>query len=385
MQLHNTIETAIWMRVPEEVTRLVKLAAPAYQVMQWLVEDLPDIGATTWYDPDAKKVLFHYPLDTDSNKVASWHIAMKQVPDVDIVEHGPDIFLPEQDPYMLIKKAEEPGDIFGPVASAMQLKPNSLNRLWGGPNPLAATIGGGLLGAGAGYGLGWLGEKLLPDEYFAKGKLRRAGGLIGGLVGAAPGAMWGLNNFVNGPPEMSGLHRLVSGYPMREEDKSGHATPDLPPEPNIYRGAFDKTSAFEALQLALDPEFKELNELWIKYADELSDSGLGLDLPIPVDRFNRVVWNDLSTAGGSTPPQIAAATTGVVQAASLSQGGVNWITPMDVARIGLGAGSGYTSGLLVGKTLGVLAGLRPEAQKSLQQAGVWAGVLSNVLPKLFGS
>jgi len=46
-------------------------------------------------------------------------------------------------------------------------------------------------------------------------------------------------------------------------------------------------------------------------------------------------------------------------------------------------GTGWLSGMLVGKTLGALAGLRPESQKTLQQTGVWAGVLTNVVPKLF--
>jgi hypothetical protein len=47
-------------------------------------------------------------------------------------------------------------------------------------------------------------------------------------------------------------------------------------------------------------------------------------------------------------------------------------------------GSGYVSGLVVGKTLGALAGLKPEAQQSLQQAGTWAGLLTNVVPMAFG-
>jgi len=36
-------------------------------------------------------------------------------------------------------------------------------RAIGGPNPLTATLLGGALGAGIGYGGGWLGHKLLPQ------------------------------------------------------------------------------------------------------------------------------------------------------------------------------------------------------------------------------
>ena len=50
----------------------------------------------------------------------------------------------------------------------------------------------------------------------------------------------------------------------------------------------------------------------------------------------------------------------------------------------MGMGSGYVSGMLVGKALGALAGLKPHAQKQLQQAGTWAGFLTNVVPLAFG-
>jgi hypothetical protein len=40
-------------------------------------------------------------------------------------------------------------------------------------------------------------------------------------------------------------------------------------------------------------------------------------------------------------------------------------------------------GLIVGKTLGALAGLRPEAQKKLQRMGIWSTMLGRVVPNAF--
>ena len=129
MSLNNVIESAAWRTVPDEVVRLATKAAGAYRVIQDLIAELPDIGASVWYNPDTRTVKFAVAANSDSDKVASWHIAMKQVPDVDVVEHGPDIELPAQEPYMYIKRATEVKDVLGPIASAAQFKPNALNRL----------------------------------------------------------------------------------------------------------------------------------------------------------------------------------------------------------------------------------------------------------------
>jgi hypothetical protein len=65
-------------------------------------------------------------------------------------------------------------------------------------------------------------------------------------------------------------------------------------------------------------------------------------------------------------------------------GGSPWISPLDIAQVAMGAGAGLMSGLVVGKTLGALAGLSPSGQQQLQQVGLWSGMLSSVVPKIFG-
>lgn len=369
MSIMSTVDIYAWKSVPSEVARIAKAASGTYSVLRELTPYLPDINARLWYNPDTKQASLSYPLFTDSEKVAAWHIALRQVPGVDSLAHGyfyqPSPLLPN----IRVKTAEVTNsDIFGPPATLMHLKPNSI---LGAPTPLTSTLAGGLLGAGLGYGGGWLAEQLLPEDKFERGKLRRMTSLIGGIAGAVPGLWHGFDNMRAHPDESMrwSPRAWLSSYPWTT------------PTARTPQAAQNRFQPFlEGLERVINKEAKTLDARWIKYAD---DVGGDLKYPIPVDQFNRVIWNDLSTAGGYTPPHLAAATTGLLQAASLSQGGANFVTPMDIARIGIGMGSGYMSGLAVGKTLGALAGLRPEAQQSLQQAGTWAGLLSNIVPLAF--
>jgi hypothetical protein len=396
MHCQQRLDELIWRDVPDEVVRLAKEAAGPYSVIQDLMPYLPDIQAKVWYNPYMEKVAFGYPLGTDSDKVASWHIALKQVPGVEIIEHGYFYSPPDNQPFIMVKKALSNPDVFGPIASAMQLKGNALNRLWGGPNPLASTIAGGLLGAGLGYGAGWLGEQLLPEEYFEKGKLRRTLGILGGIGGAVPGLWWGYDNMRAHPdPDKKWSWRSwLSHYPVPPEQIYPERTRTGQVEPEIAQGSAEKIGRFEnrtrllghirtSLSKIFPPEVCELDSRWVKYAEEYPEGAGGTFNPmIPVDQFNRTIWNDLRGTGGYTPAPLAAATTGITQAASLASG-TNFISPADIARIGMGMGSGWLSGTVVGKTLGALAGLRPEAQEALQRTGTWAGILGNVVPIIF--
>jgi hypothetical protein len=119
---------------------------------------------------------------------------------------------------------------------------------------------------------------------------------------------------------------------------------------------------------------------------------------IPVDAFNRAVWNDVryppnpygtrSPWGTNeqpmgTPPYAAAATSGLLAGASqAAQSDV--VSPWQVGTAAaLGAGKGWATGLAAGKILGVLAGLKPAAQQQLQSAGLWGGLITGVANSLF--
>jgi hypothetical protein len=131
--------------------------------------------------------------------------------------------------------------------------------------------------------------------------------------------------------------------------------------------------------------------------DAAEDAGLYLPT-IPVDAFNQVVWSDVrpnpfGTRGAfgdnsqplATPPNVAALVSGILEGTSATTGRGH-VSPLEVALTAGGmAGRGWLGGLVLGKTLGVLAGMPPERQQQLQQAGLWGGMISGAVQSLFGS
>lgn len=130
------------------------------------------------------------------------------------------------------------------------------------------------------------------------------------------------------------------------------------------------------------------------------DAATGLFTPsIPVDAFNNVVWSDAvlgvnpfgtRPASGtaedrlSTPPQVAAAVSGLVAGAAAARDS-NYVSPWDVAMAaGAAGGKGWLGGLVLGRTVGALAGLPPQAQKKLQDVGLWGGMLTGAVRSVFG-
>jgi hypothetical protein len=357
--LSRQIEETEWQSVPSEVRRLVKLAAGPARVIHTLSYDLPDADAVSvWYNPDSQDALFH---GTSGEKAASWAESLSAVPFVNnVVQVRQPIPVGDGgEPWLLVKKALQTPTVLGPIAMLAGHKPG----VWPtAPNTLTATLGSSLLGAGLGYGAGWLGEHLLPDDKFEKGKLRRTGAVLGGLLGGVPSLWYGIRG----------------GYKQASL---------LPESPKIAEAKAGLEAALSPEERTLHPMFERAVARMFKSADA-GDGGFdpapggggAMFLPrIQTDQFNKVIWND-----PFTPVSMRAATTGLLEAASMLRGGVNVITPLDIARIGLGAGSGYASASLVGKTLGALAGLKPESQQELQRMGTWAGIITNVVPLAFG-
>lgn len=200
---------------------------------------------------------------------------------------------------------------------------DAVNQNWGGPRPLTNMLIGAGLGSLGGYGVGRLAEQFLPERYFEPGALRRRAALLGGALLAAPSAYQAFDNV----RQTGDLGSVVEPWPAPEKAAAIKQALDMF-EPRIHRGA-----------------------------------------------FSQAVFGD-----DNTPPAIQAATVGLVEAASATRDGSDWVSPWDVARIAVGAGAGLVSGVIAGKTLGVLAGLTPEAQRGIMQMGMWAGALNSVVP-----
>lgn len=116
-----------------------------------------------------------------------------------------------------------------------------------------------------------------------------------------------------------------------------------------------------------------------------TSAGMFNSEPIDVNEFNQIVWKD-PRVSRSLSPQMQAAATGLVTGAANLPGKVNsrWVTPMDIGRMAAGMGVGYLSGSLVGAGLGALMGMPEETQDRLKSTGMWAGLLTELVPKAFG-
>lgn len=224
---------------------------------------------------------------------------------------------------------------------------------FGGPTPLSASLLGGALGAGLGYAGGGALNAVLPQSQFDPRYAKRRQMLLTALgagLGAAPGVGWGLES---------------------QKFPEGGWLKNFP---------FQKASAEEFIKCAFN------------------DDGALFTPSIPVDAFNQTVWSDVlqpanpfgtksqwgdNSQALQTPPHVAAAVSGALaSAAAVKQAPL--VSPWDVAlAAAYGGATGLAGGVLLGKTLGALAGLRPESQQTLRQLGLWGGILSGVVGKVF--
>jgi hypothetical protein len=244
-----------------------------------------------------------------------------------------------------------------PFTSGQSIWPKTID-------PLLNTLVGGMAGAGIGYGLGVLGEKFLPESW-SRHRLRNSLMLLGGGMGASPGLGMLASNWHAGVP-LSSTDAFQSGFNPEEARRLKQQS-----DQQAYRDAWETFGRMGGKQASDDGE----------YLSTGLTSGLGFD----PQEFQRSIWQDPRVAGPLTLPQQAAASGLVLGAANLpGRRRSGLVTPVDMARMAAGMGSGYLSGLLVGKTLGALMGLPDSAQETLKNTGMWAGVVREIVPLVFG-
>lgn len=263
-------------------------------------------------------------------------------------------------PWILVKSATTISSVAGPMAQAFAIKPSGFTDAIGGATPLASMIAGGALTAGLGYGAGALAETFAP-EVFEKGKLRKRLAVLGGALGALPGAALG------------GVGMSNWDDPSNPDRHSSSFNSFI--RPNVLFGNSSLKQASDSLS-DIQPQISDEMK---KAADFFGNSDSLYLAPIPVDAFNRVIMGDPFSSSN-----MQAATMGIVGAANTLNGGSGFITPMDIAKIGIGMGAGYAQATIGGKVLGALAGLTPQAQRTLQNAGIMAGAIKTIVPGLFG-
>lgn len=276
---------------------------------------------------------------------------------------------------ILIKR----GALFPAVGKAWDFANNAL----GGSRPLSNALVSGLALSGLGYGGGMLLENLFPERYVERGKLRKTLAMAGALGGLGIGAS---NAYANaratGNPYWKGWFISNNTPVPTGEYKWPHPPLGTSRDPAAIEPAPQQsrpqTTMVANNGLPLDSGFKTAN-----------DAFPNISLPsIPVDAFNRVVWNDVQKGSDMynslhTPPALASATTGLVSGfGAMANSPI--ISPATVISGLASAGVGLATAHLAGRTLGALAGLTPEAQNKLQDMGMWAGMLHAVIPPVLG-
>lgn len=231
-----------------------------------------------------------------------------------------------------------------------------------GYGPVNGMLAGGLVGAGLGYGAGWLGEKLLPEKW-KKNRLRKTLGLLGGAVGATPGALFAAVNMSRGRSPWD--NAMFSDQVMNKQGKLS----------SRYKEAGEAGSLLvwesrrEAFESAFDME-------GVKMASTGTDN-----FDINVDEMGRTLWEV------GSDPQTAATTMGAVYAAQqmpTRNSRPGFVTPTQMANLGVHMGVGSVSGGLVGAALGALTGADAGTKNRLKQTGMYLGIVRAVVPKLFG-
>jgi hypothetical protein len=252
------------------------------------------------------------------------------------------------------------------LGEALQFFPSKDIPGFGG-RPIASTVASGLLGAGLGYGAGWLGEQFLPEWAQEEGTLRNRFALLGGLGGAGIGAVPGMMNWAARRPFNDSM--FFKGH----TDERGFE-PDSTPYSPQFKAAVD--SYVQKMAFVPHPTI---------------DSTIGgpsfEQMPlVKMDELGRVVW------GANVSPQLAAMTMGAAYGSAQmpDPNAVSGnITPHQTGLFGMMMGAagggikGYFAGRMVGKGLGLLTGMPEGTQNILSQTGTVAGVLGTMVPKLF--
>ena len=358
-----------WYTVPDQVSGLVKAGSTIFGRIRAVVATLPkpkhDIGI--WFNPKTQTVCFAAKDGESEDLLTDWFdgLKVKGIKAVECAES--DAPHPNKGPWIRVKTAAVQS-VFGPMAHVGGWKDNAVTNLFGGASPLSAALASGALGAGAGYLGGTLLENLFPEEYLQRGRLRKALAAVGGGLGAIPG-LWSAS-----APLKGGGGALESFTTPYNQWEGKGWTKENASQPNALNLINTMLDTF------IQPDPME-TRLMNKIADAgLPDSGSITNLAIDRDRFNRVVWED-----PFTPTPYKGSVSGILEGAAQVAGDSSpMVYPTDVGRLAIGMGSGYVSGMIVGKVLAGLANITPTAQKTLQRAGTWAGFIKNVVPMMFG-
>jgi len=354
MSNFDDIDAYLWSQVPERIDSLVeKCAAPAWDIRSKISNIYTRNHVGYYWNPEIEKAAIHVRPVVDINETSWCKLALDRAVGAD---HVQDSLLSDDNVCdgMWIKVAESPTLIR--AGELLNFFP-SKDIPWNKPSPLAAMLTSGLMGAGLGYGLGWAGEKVMPEKMHRSGRTRKSLATLGAVLGGVLPAAWMGTNYLTGLP-------INSGELLKNKvDKASKNRIDIPD----WR--------------------KKASASFVKKAFDHFASGVGAEnvQPVNINRLGQTLWDVGAT------PQTAAATMSSVYAAQQLPGGVGpgYVTPRQTGLLGImmgaagGGAKGYATGWAVGKGLGLLTGMPPGTQTILKQTGVALGIINTLVPRLF--
>lgn len=385
-------ETQAWQAVPGMVANRYKQASRIERDIKKMIKHLPaaDPGyGYVFWNPRTKTVFVVLGDSDEEQTHQKWHNALKAIPGVQHVESEAEAHPPNIDDWVRIKAAAAFSWLNAPYEMA--------GKPFGGPSAMSNSIVSGLIGGGLGYGTGTLIEKLFPERYVERGKLRKNLAALGVGTGAAlhvPQAMANasLNTHATGEP-----HWLRSSL-------LGDAHQQVSPNENAWR---DHQLNLKQGEFAEPPQFLlDAADKFVKQAF-MSSGIMGSQVPlraIPVDAFNQAIWNDVHNGANSsqsnpygtrnpqgdnsgpmhTPPAHAAAATGLVAGVQQMYGNTPVLSPKHFISGLANAGVDLVTARVAGGVLGALGGLTPEAQRKVQDMGLWSGMIRGVTGSVLG-
>ncbi len=381
-----------WEQLPEVIDAwTAKAETPAQALRKAAAGIFTRSHVGYYFDPETEKTALYAPLVSPQDK--AWCKAAAER----ALGHNSLLFLSYQD-------LEQPEGRWIKVAysDALRRTGELLNffpgQYPGGipthPSPLAAMLTTGLVGGGLGYGLGTLGEKVLPQGYGRK--LKRTGAILGALAGAAPGLAWGLTNkgMGNNFNDPSLLDAPAGSEPVnypQASQGSNMAPQSHAPDPysaalgqaaeQVHTGLHLKNGLDALLDVPLGKRYQRAIDVFLKHAYwESPERPPSSVVDVNIDSLGHTLWENEAS------PSLTAATLGSVYAAQqlpdphARQG---WVTGNQLGQLAASTAGDYGKGLLVGAVLNAAVGT-PYRASTFGAAGAALGLISAVVPKLWG-
>ena len=372
LNIEQTLDLGLWEDFPGTIDYLVeKCAQPAEDLRETVADLYVKSDISVYWNPALEKAGLYVRPELDQEEFDWYLSAISEKVGNDHVVTSP--LTPNDLQDWWVKVAYSP--TLRRTGELLQFFPSDDIPGFGG-RPIASTIASGLLGAGLGFGGGYLLDKLTPAALRGKrGRLKYLGALMGGLAGAGVGATPGVVNWMDG--RSFNDPTLWSGRPEDGFDSN------LPS--NRYQKAIAGMADREQKRKdALEKEGYQIHPPGI--SSTMGGPSFEQAPLIRTNELGQVLW------GTRADPQTTAMTMGAVYGANQMpdpRSRPGYVTPHQTGLFGMAMGAaggglkGYATGFLVGKGLGVLTGMPQGTQDKIKQTGAALGAIRSLVPKLF--